>query len=161
MKTIYSIGEDQKTLTAERSIEAPLEKVWQAWTTASELEKWWAPLPYQAVTKAFNFSEGGEWHYCMRGPEGAVHWCLNKYLIITPLASFTAIDCFCDEEKNINEAMPSNHWDVQFDTEGKLTKILVTTSYATPKDLETIISMGMKEGFNQGLDQLEALLTNT
>ncbi len=46
MKTIYSIGEDQKTLITERSIAAPLEKVWQAWTTDSKLEKWWAPLPY-------------------------------------------------------------------------------------------------------------------
>ena len=160
MKTTYTIGENQKTLIAERSIEAPLEKVWHAWTTDSELDKWWAPLPYQSVTKAFTFAEGGEWHYCMRSPEGDEHWCLNTYLIITPLASFTAIDCFCDEAKNINESMPSSHSDVQFDTEGNLTKILVTTTYATPKDLQTVIDMGMKEGFNQGLDQLEALLVS-
>jgi uncharacterized protein YndB with AHSA1/START domain len=158
MKTVYTIGEDQKTLLAERSIEAPLEKVWAAWTNSEELDKWWAPLPYQAITKSYSFTEGGEWHYCMRGPEGDVHWCLNTYLIITPFASFTAVDCFCDEKKVVNEAMPSNHWDIQFDTEGNLTKILVTTTYATPKDLQTVINMGMKEGFNMGLDQLEALL---
>lgn len=158
MKTIYTFGEDKKTLIAERSFAAPLERVWHAWTTSEELDKWWGPLPYKVRTKSFSFTEGGEWHYCMEGPEGDAHWCLNTYLIITPLASLTAIDCFCDENKMVNEAMPSNHSDIQFDEEGAVTKLMVTTSYASPKDLQTVIDMGMKEGFNQGLDQLETLL---
>ena len=78
--------------------------------------------------------------------------------MIVPQASFTAIDCFCDEEGTINLDLPTSHSDVQFDQEGVATKIIVTTSYASEKDLQTVIEMGMKEGFNQGLDQLEELL---
>lgn len=159
MKTIYTLGEDKKTLIAERSFTAPLEKVWQAWTDSNLLEKWWAPAPWKARTKSFEFKEGGAWHYFMEGPEGEKHWCLNSYLIITPHASFTAVDSFCDEEGVVNEEMPISHWDVQFDAEGEVTKVLVTSTYASEKDLETVIEMGMKEGFNQGLDQLEELLT--
>lgn len=160
MKTIYTISEDKKTLIAERSFNAALEKVWVAWTDNTMLEKWWAPTPWQARTKSFNFSEGGAWHYFMEGPEGEKQYCLNKYLMILPHASFTAIDCFCDEDGNINPDLPTSHSDIQFDQEGDVTKIIVTTTYASEKDLQTVIEMGMKEGFNQGLDQLEILLQN-
>ncbi len=94
----------------------------------------------------------------MEGPVGEKQYCLNKYLMIVPLASFTAIDCFCDEKGVINADLPTSHWDLQFDIEGEVTKIIVTTTYASEKDLQTVIEMGMKEGFNQGLDQLEELL---
>ena len=160
MKTIYTISNDKKTLIAERSFTAPLEKVWRAWTDNTMLEKWWAPAPWQAHTKSFDFSEGGAWHYFMEGPAGEKQYCLNKYLIIVPLASFTAIDYFCGEDGTINEELPSSHWDLQFDIEGEVTKVIVTTTYASEKDLQTVIEMGMKEGFNQGLDQLETLLQN-
>lgn len=158
MKTIYTISDDKKTLVAERSFTAPLEKVWAAWSDNTILEKWWAPAPWQARTKSFNFSEGGAWHYFMEGPEGEKQYCLNKYLMIVPLASFTAIDCFCDEEGTINPDLPSSHWDLQFDQEGEITKIIVTTTYASENDLAIVLEMGMKEGFNLGLDQLETLL---
>lgn len=158
MKTIYTISEDKRTLISERSFTAPLEKVWGAWTDNAILEKWWAPAPWQARTKSFSFTEGGAWHYFMAGPEGEKSWCLNKYLIIVPLASFSAIDCFCDEDGTINPDLPSSHSDVQFDQEGAVTKIIVTTTCSSEKDLHTVIEMDMKEGFNQGLDQLEELL---
>lgn len=158
MKTVYTISDDKKTLVSERSFTAPLEQVWGAWTDNTLLEKWWAPAPWHARTKSFSFTEGGAWHYYMEGPAGEKHWCLNKYLMIVPNASFTAIDCFCDEEGTINPDLPSSHWDIQFDMEGEITKIIVTTTYASEKDLQTVIEMGMKEGFNQGLDQLEELL---
>jgi uncharacterized protein YndB with AHSA1/START domain len=95
----------------------------------------------------------------MEGPEGEKHWCLNSYLIITPLASFTAVDSFCDEEGTVDESLPTSHSDVQFDEDADVTKVLVTSTYASDKDLAVVIEMGMKEGFNQGLDQLEALLS--
>jgi uncharacterized protein YndB with AHSA1/START domain len=158
MKTTYTISDDKKTLISTRTFTAPLEKVWAAWTDVTILEKWWAPAPWQARTKSFEFKEDGKWHYYMEGPDGEKHWCLNTYLIITPLASFTAIDSFCDEAGGIDPSLPSSLWEVQFDTENEVTTILVTTTYKSEADLETIISMGMKEGFNQGLDQLETLL---
>lgn len=160
MKTNYTVTEDKKTLIAERSFTAPLEKVWAAWTQSELLEKWWAPLPWHARTKSFEFKEGGKWHYCMEGPEGEKHWGMNTYLIIVPEASFTAVDSFCDENGAVDESLPTSHWDVQFDTEGEVTKIIVTTTYPNAEALETVSNMGMKEGFNQGLDQLEEMLTN-
>lgn len=158
MKTKYTVTEDGMTLISERTFAAPVEKVWEAWTTQELLEQWWAPLPYKAVTRDFNFSEGGRWFYSMQGPEGDVHWCLNNYVSIVPGSYFTADDAFCDEEGNENTELPVSSWRVEFKGGEFETTVTVTTTYAKKEGLDTVIEMGMKEGFDMGLNQLEALL---
>jgi len=160
MKTDYSIGEDGKTLIAKRSFNADLEKVWQAWTDAEMLDKWWGPKPYDAVTQSFSFTEGGEWRYIMKGPEGDAHHCINKYLTIELQKEFTAEDIFANEDWSVNTELPTSHWRVEFMYEDGRTNVVVTNTYDSAEALETVTKMGMKEGFNTGLDQLEALLAN-
>jgi uncharacterized protein YndB with AHSA1/START domain len=94
----------------------------------------------------------------MQGPEGDVHHCLNTYLTITPMIQFTAEDSFCNDDGSINHDLPTNHWTVDFSYADGVTTVVVTTRYATAADLETVTKMGMKEGFDMGLNQLEALL---
>ncbi len=157
-KTTFTINEAEATMVVERTFSAPREHMWEAWTTSEGLEGWWAPLPWKAVTKSFDFSAGGHWHYYMAGPNGEKEWCMERYETIIPYESFTATDEFCDEEGNVNPALPSNHWHTQFLNEGDGTKIVVTTTYASVEDLKKILEMGMKEGFTMALDQLEQLL---
>lgn len=157
-KTTFTPGGDDKTMVITRTFDAPLQRVWEAWTTQELLEKWWAPAPWKAVTKDFDFREGGRWLYAMTGPDGEKHWSLEKYLTIDPKTSFTADDFFCDEEGISNQDMPSNRWNVAFlEHEGK-TDVTVTMTARSAQDLQKLTEMGFKEGFSQGLDQLEELL---
>lgn len=158
MKTNYSIGEDKKTLIAQRSFNAELGKVWHAWTDSDMLDKWWGPKPYDAITHSFSFTEGGEWRYVMKGPEGDAHHCINKYLTINPEVAFTAEDLFANEDWSTKTDLPTSHWKVDFMHEDGMTTVTVTTTYNSPEELETVTKMGMKEGFDMGLNQLEALL---
>lgn len=160
MKTNYTIIEDKNQLIAERSFTASRSKVWQYYTTAELLEKWWAPKPYKAVTKSFDFKEGGHWHYTMQGPEGEAHNCINNYKTITPEESFSAFDGFANEDWSINTDMPGSDWEITFVERGDKTDVKVVLTCESAEGLNTLIEMGMKEGFNQGLDQLEALLTS-
>ena len=145
---------------AERSFRAPKSKVWEYYTTAELLEKWWAPLPYKAVTKSFDFREGGHWHYVMQGPEGEAHYCLNNYKTIDTENSFTAFDGFANEDWSIKTDMPGSDWEVTFTQNGEMTDMKMVLTCETEEGLNTLIEMGMKEGYNQGLDQLEALVEN-
>ncbi|MBP6994377.1 SRPBCC domain-containing protein [Candidatus Woesebacteria bacterium] len=160
MKTKYTVLPESNQLIAERSFSAPKSKVWQYYTTAELLDKWWGPLPYKAVTKSFDFREGGHWHYVMQGPEGDAHYCVNNYKTISPEESFTAFDGFAHEDWSINRTLPGSDWEVTFTENGDVTEVKVVLTCADEKELSTLIEMGMKEGFNQGLDQLEALLEN-
>ena len=158
MKTKYLVLPESNQLIAERSFAAPKGKVWQYYTNAELLDKWWAPEPYKAITKSFDFKEGGHWHYIMQGPEGEAHYCINKYKTINPEESFTAFDGFANEDWTIRTDMPGSDWEVTFTQIDELTEVKVVLTCSSLEELNTLIEMGMKEGFNQGLDQLEVLL---
>lgn len=158
MKTKYTVLPESNQLIAERSFAAPKSKVWQYYTTSELLDKWWGPEPYKAVTKSFDFSEGGHWHYVMQGPDGDAHYCINNYKAIDPEKSFTAQDAFANEDWSIKTDMPSSDWEVTFTEKDGVTDVRVVLTCSNPEALDTLVNMGMKEGFNQGLNQLEALL---
>ena len=139
----------------EREFDAPLEDVWRAWTEASSLEKWWAPLPYKAVTKSMDFTEGGKWLYYMLSPEGEKHWCAVNYLKIIVRKNFTAEDAFVDEEGNLNEDLPNGYWTNDFTATSNGTKVNTTIVYRTEEDVQRILDMGMKEGITMAFNQLD------
>lgn len=160
MKTNYTVVPETNQLIAERSFAASKGKVWKYYTTAELLDLWWAPAPYKAVTKSFDFAPGGHWHYIMQGPEGAEHYCINLYKIIDAENSFTAFDAFAHADWSINTEMPGSNWEVTFIENGDVTDMKMVLTTANKAGLDILIEMGMKEGYNQGLDQLEALLKN-
>lgn len=148
----------EKQLIITRKFNAPLELVWDAFTTKELMEQWWAPKPYQCVIKTMDFVEGGKIHYYMLSPEGDKHWCMAEYLTINYQQNYTVNDAFCDENLNINTAFPSTHWNNAFKAEGENTIYQATLTYATIEDMEQIIALGFKEGFDMGLNQLDTLL---
>jgi uncharacterized protein YndB with AHSA1/START domain len=160
MKTNYTVLAETNQLMAERSFAAPKSKVWQYYTTAELLDLWWAPAPYKAVTKSFDFTPGGHWHYVMQGPDASdMHYCMNVYKTIDAENSFTAFDGFANADWTINTDMPGSDWEVTFTQNGDMTDMKMVLTCKDKAGLDTLIEMGMKEGYNQGLDQLEELLT--
>ena len=157
-KTAFIKDEQHKTLTVERVFSALQDRVWQALTDSVMLDQWWAPKPWKAETKSFEFREGGHWHYSMNGPEGEKHWGWMDYLTIEPKTSYSARDAFVDETGNKNPDMPSMHMLTTLEPEGDSTKVVVTTTFASLSDMQTIIEMGFEEGFATAQDQLEKML---
>ncbi len=147
-----------KQIRISRSYNASLQLVWDSYTKSEILDKWWAPLPYKNKTKSQDFREGGKWLYCMISPKNEVHWCILFYLKINKLKNFEAKDSFCDENGVLSPGIPSMHWNNEFSQDGKITTLHVTITFASEADLETIIQMGFKEGFEMGLNQLGLIL---
>ncbi|MBW7944690.1 SRPBCC domain-containing protein [Patescibacteria group bacterium] len=159
LETKYTVDENSKTVVVEREFAAPKDRVWQAWTDSQLLEKWWAPKPWTAVTKTFEFKEGGRWHYYMSGPDGEKSWALVEYEAIQPTDRFSAIDAFADEMGNKNSSMPITRWQIEFTESNGMTKVRVTLFFQDLESLKKIVEMGFKEGFamaHQNLDELLA-----
>jgi len=153
----FSINENN-TIEVKREFSAELQRVWDAWTKAELLEKWWAPQPYRIETKSMDFTEGGNWHYAMVSPEGEKHWCKFHYCGIAEGVSFRGKDFFCDEQGNRNEELPKTTWCVVFNQVSGITCVTITLKFKSVNDLKTIIDMGFKEGFEMSLNNLEELL---
>lgn len=158
MKTIYVKDPGGKKITVTREFDAPVEKVWPAWTEKELLDQWWAPLPWKAETKQMNFKEGGQWLYCMVGPQGERQWCKVEYEKIIPLKLFTGTDAFCDEKGNALPEPPGMEWKVNFHPSANGTRVEVEITFASEKDLKTIVEMGFEQGFAMAHDNLDKLL---
>lgn len=154
----FIVAKEDRTISVERSFNAPLDPVWAAWTEADVLCKWWAPRPYACVIKSLDFREGGRWLYYMQGPQGDRHWCYFDYATIRPKSYFSGSDAFCDEHGVANSIKPKVTWEAHFTPTDDATVVRVLLHFASAQDLEQIVAMGFKEGFAMGLDQLDELL---
>ena len=59
-----------RSFTITRLVDAPRDRVWDAWTTLEHLERWWGPDGFSVTTESFAFEVGGEWVFVMHGPDG-------------------------------------------------------------------------------------------
>jgi uncharacterized protein YndB with AHSA1/START domain len=157
-ETVYTKDPTGNRIKVEREFDAPVEKVWAAWTKSDLLDQWWAPKPWKANTQSMDFRAGGKWLYYMEGPEGERHYCRVDYENITKPSVFTGYDAFCDEKGNITNELPRMHWRVEFIPQGDQTNTVVTITFDSEADLDKIVEMGFKEGFAAAHKNLDELL---
>ncbi|MFI5161543.1 MAG: SRPBCC domain-containing protein [Sphingobacteriales bacterium] len=147
-----------KKIHVSREFNAPIEKVWKAWTDPDMLEKWWGPKPWVAKTKSMDFTVGGIWLYAMEGPESQKHWSHVTFTAIEEQSRFAADSVFSDENGNAAPAAPVGHWDNKFVALGDKTRVVVDLSFDEEADFKMLVEMGFEGGFTIGLNQLEQLL---
>lgn len=157
-EAVFTKDLENRKLTVVRSFHAPVDRVWEAWTTAEILDQWWAPKPYKAVTKSLDFRPGGRWLYAMTAPDGKKDWCRANYQTIHEKKSITSTDMFCDEEGNKIDTMPEMHWINTFIPGDNKTTVTTEITYDKTADMETILQMGFQEGYTMGLNNLEEYL---
>jgi uncharacterized protein YndB with AHSA1/START domain len=148
----------QKSITVSREFDAPLASVWRAYTEKELLDQWWGPAPWHAETKTMNFAPGGYWLYAMVSPENQKHWGRMNYLGIQHHQSIAIEDGFCDENGNINPAMPVSKGSIVFTPTGRGTRVEFHMTYQEESQLRQIVEMGFEQGISACFDQLDALL---
>ena len=134
--------------------------LWEAWTDARSLEKWWAPKPYKAETRDFDFRPDGHWYYAMTGKD-EMHWAAMHYRNVEVLRSFDATSYFINDSGLKRTDMPETVWHVEFKEYGASTMLDVTVTGSEPGALEKLLEMGFEEGFKAALDNLEKYLNST
>ncbi len=74
----------EHTLEIRRTLAAPRERVFNAWTRAEELRKWFAPGPLTTAVAESDLRVGGRYRITMRAPDGKEHTVSGVYQIIDP-----------------------------------------------------------------------------
>jgi uncharacterized glyoxalase superfamily protein PhnB/uncharacterized protein YndB with AHSA1/START domain len=68
--------QNEKTSTANRELKlsrtlnAPVELVWEVWTDPHHLKQWWGPDGFSNTIGKMEVKPGGEWDLMMHGPDG-------------------------------------------------------------------------------------------
>lgn len=73
-----------KTITIKRTFDAPIEVVWEAWTQAEHIVKWWGPDGIETKIIEHEFTVGGKWKYIMAMPGGKDFIAEGEYIEIKP-----------------------------------------------------------------------------
>lgn len=147
------------TLKLSRQFDAPRDLVFEAFSDCQHLSQWWGPQGWTLTHCEIDFRPGGTWHYCMHSDaEQMDSWGLQEFEEIERPAMIKYIDYFSDEDGNKNTDMPAAPSVVTFTESNGVTTLESITEYATEKDLQQVLEMGMEEGVRQTWDRLAALL---
>jgi uncharacterized protein YndB with AHSA1/START domain len=154
-----------KTLIMERVFNAPLQKVWQAWTDAETLAKWWGPRGWETTVKEFDFKLGGHWLYGMKCVDknqgeyfGQESWGRATYLEINEPNSFVYKDEFANSDGTVNPDMPVMTTTMEFTEEDGKTRVRSTGVFDTEEGYNQVIAMGVEQGAAETWDRLAELV---
>ena len=150
-----------KKIYIAREFNAPIEKVWKAWTDAALLDKWVGPKPWTAVTKIMDFTVGGIWLYAMVSPEGQKQWVYAKFTAIENGNAFSSLGLFCDGDGNPFPDGPKSYRDTKFSSiTSNRTKVDMVITFEEESTIKMFVEMGFKEGTAMSLNQLDELLAS-
>ncbi|SRR5260221_5024113 len=159
--------DENKQIVIERIFDAPVEKVWDAWTNPEMVKKWWGPKDFTAPSVEIDFRVGGKYVYAMHGPAGS-EWdkdmySAGEYKEIVPMERIVVTDYFSDEhgnkmsaqEQGLPEGMPSEMTVVvTFEKMDGKTKLSIIYTPESVAQYDAMIKSGMQEGWSTSLDKM-------
>ncbi len=139
-------------LSITRLIDAPVAKVWEAWT--AHLAEWFCPRPWTTEMIALELRAGGRSALVLRGPNGEENAIEGTYLEVTPQRRIVSTDAFGPGWA------PQGPFMVRIDDfadEGGKTRYTATARHWTAEARDSHAAMGFEPGWNAATDQLEAV----
>ncbi|MFH2020193.1 MAG: SRPBCC domain-containing protein [archaeon] len=151
-----------KKLKIKRIIDAPIDKVWQAFTTQQMLSKWWSPIGMTSSHITVDLREGGNFKFCFEGREGEF-WGRGEYRELKKPTKLSYYDTFSDKEGN---PVPPSFYGMPGDNIEKLLveiilrkqgeKTIMVFSGDNPYDKK--MTADMTKGWNSMFDKLDSVL---
>lgn len=156
----------KRDLVVKRIIDAPVERVWRAWTDPAYVMLWWGPEDYTSPLCMTDLREGGKYLFSMRAPQdqgGQESYTAGVYGTIVPLERLEFTQSLADRDGNVLEpaqvGMPADfpkelRTTVVLKPKGGMTELTVT-EYDWPVGQMYVYSIA---GLNQSLEKLAASL---
>ena len=142
-----------RELMISRQISAPRERVFAAWTDASQIDRWWGPNGFTTQTDSMNVTPGGEWRYTMRHPQHGEF--INRIVyddVDAPERLAYTHDNGIDGDPGAFEVM------VTFVANGDKTLLTMHSLFASAEALDQVRGHGAETGAAQTLARLDVHL---
>jgi uncharacterized protein YndB with AHSA1/START domain len=151
-----------------RTLNAPRDKVWRAWTEREELMKWFGPKGVTIPVANLDLRPGGIFHYCMRTPDGHEMWGKWTFREIDAPKKLVLISTFSDAQGGITRDPMAADWPLQtlstttFEAQGDNTLLTISWSpwQASEAEIKKFAEShaGMQHGWGGTFEQLTAYL---
>ncbi len=140
-----------RTLTIKRTFNAPIQLVWDAWTQAEHITRWWGPKGMETEVVAHDFRVGGQWKYIMQMPDGTEFIAEGEYAeIMAPTKLITSADFRPMTEGVVLEVL--------LEAEGEQTHFTFNVIHPSEEYCKQQEAMGFYNGWGSTFDRLAELL---
>ena len=141
---------EPRSLTISRAFAAPRELVFQCWTSAERMKRWFSPEGVDVPEAEIDCRSGGAFVICMRMPDGTEHWCRGAFGEVVPPERLS-FDCEVSTGGKVGFRVRT---DVAFVAEGAGSRMAVEQSYEIYDDAFRFAVEGSAEGWRTTLDKL-------
>jgi uncharacterized protein YndB with AHSA1/START domain len=152
-----TVSSADREIVMTRLIDAPVARVWRAWTDNAEIVKWWGPHGFSDETTSREFREGGIWKHVMIGPDGARYLNTAKYVEIIPEKKIVVKN---GGGKEFDEKGVGFIATITFKAVGKKTEITMRNVFPSAEMRDRVVKeFKAIEGGRQTLSRLDAHVT--
>lgn len=128
-------------ITVQNNIEAPIDKVWELWTSPEHVMQWnYASNDWHCPKASSEFKVGGEFHYIMAAKDGSIEF--DFCGTFTKIMDQNSIQIFLEDGRAMN---------LLFEQDGHATKVTETFEPEEVNSLEL-----QKQGWQAILDNFKA-----
>lgn len=139
-----------RELVLSRTLEAPRERVFDAWLDAAHIGQWWGPNGFSTDVDQMDVREGGEGRFTMHGPDGSDY---VDRIVYTQVRRPGRL-CY----RHVDGAATAFEVEAVFAPEGEATLLTLRMTCASAQQLEQLKRAGAEEGGNQTLERLARYL---
>jgi len=137
-----------RELKIERTLNAPVELVWEVFTKPEHIANWWGPNGFTNTIYTMDVRTGGEWDFVMHGPDGRDYKNRSIYEEIIPLKKIV-----------FNHFNPSFTTTIKFEAKGDQTHLEWHMLFETAELFEAVVKAhNAAEGLKQNIVKLNAYL---
>ncbi|MGC0274657.1 SRPBCC family protein [Pseudactinotalea sp. Z1739] len=148
----------QMTIVADFTV--PVQRLWDAYADARQIEKFWGPVTWPATFTRHDMAPGGFSHYYMTGPNGERSGGYWEFLAVDPGRSFEVLDGFTGPDGNPDRGMPAMRMVYEFTETDTGSRCTTTTYFNSAGDLERMLTMGMEEGMRSAMSQIDDVVAD-
>jgi len=155
-----------KEVSLERTYDAPLATVWQAWTNPEQLKQWWGPNDVTIPECEVDLRVGGKFYIVMEAGEAmapykGTKWPMQaEFTVVEPNSkiSYTA-QAWTEGQKE--ETTIDQTTEITMAEENGKTKVKVKAAIFKAGPGAKMAAEGMEYGFNQQMDKLTNFLAKS
>jgi uncharacterized protein YndB with AHSA1/START domain len=140
-----------RELVISRTLNAPVELVWEVWTSPEHIVNWWGPDGFTNTIQKMDMKPGGEWDLIMHGPDGTDYKNKSVFREIIPFKKIVYD----------HASGPKFTATIEFTDKGEQTLIRWQMLFLTAEELEqTVKTFKADKGLEQNIGKLNIYLSN-
>jgi uncharacterized protein YndB with AHSA1/START domain len=138
-----------REITITRTLNAPVDLVWEAWTTPEHIAQWWGPNGFTNTISKMDMQPGGEWVLVMHGPDGTDYKNKSIFKEIIPHKKIV-----------FDHVAPNFTATIEFEERGETTFLKWHMLFESAElFIQVVKTFKADEGLKQNVEKLQAYLT--